>query len=996
MSIFFDSVTVSFPENASGSFTTIGYGNKFKLTFNNAGFGKYESIGFHCTYSGMTSPTKTYCGQQGYIQYAGLDDIWPGGVNYNTRQCDISGFAYTTGHKTGTSEYTLVPASGMINRGYPAEITITLSGMYESGDNPYWDLLGTYVLTFAEQIPIITSDPISLNRHLGSSATFSVTAVSHSAMSYQWQVSSDGSNFTNIAGATSSSYTISSIGVGDVNKYYRVIVTNNIGGALSASAQLLTGEGPFIYSQPTSIVRYLGDEASFLVVAEGSGTVAYQWFKDSVALPNATGSSYYIQDVKITDAGDYNVTVSDVTGTGVSTEATLTVLGYRYQNSLYFLSGVIEKEQIVASDVNIPVPIGTDGVPLTFWDNVYRLDGRDIVVTDISGLVSYPREIVTFDKPSKSFMMWVKFPTLSSATDTPFLIQYGSNTVSEPNSADVWKGNYSGNFNHEAVYHFEPASYLVGTTSCGDQIFESRTNDSVGINHLRGNINHQWIDPDASQEIFFLPEGHLGNWVWTQNNYQSLLTNYNGDALMFARTLDDSSSLSFNTSSGIGDQPMTIRAWAWARGEEPDASGYSSFDWTDWPIVSKGIGKYQGEYRFGTTGDKLTFLTIDPNTSDQSNWAWNGVIAAYDMTGSGWGHFAATFTGASGAANYKLFLNGSQISGNYAETWFGSGTYSGMKDGPWPLEIGRSALSNYPGGTTYDYAWDTKWDELFILRGVMSSGQMRTQHNLESNFNNGVITYTGGEQEWDDNIYVQPPTTAAPTILDGLKSLTVSVGNSATFSVWADGTAPLSYDWSFNGTDIPGETGISYTIPSASINDAGTYAVTVSNIYGYAVSSATLNVVSSSGIVPGESGIVPGESGIVPSGEFPENLPSGLIYSDTFKFIDKNYSGIYATEASPIFNFQLGNLFYDQIKEDRVLFGSTSSSNKHFYVWVDSVNSGVIDNLELSLNGTTYSGLIDFMLEGDAIIPIYMKYTVEDNPILGFGTVLLKVGELPL
>jgi len=35
-------------------------------------------------------------------------------------------------------------------------------------------------------------------------------------------------------------------------------------------------------------------------------------------------------------------------------------------------------------------------------------------------------------------------------------------------------------------------------------------------------------------------------------------------------------------------------------------------------------------------------------------------------------------------------------------------------------------------------------------------------------------------------------------------------------------------------------------------------------------------------------------------------------------------------------------------------------------------------------------------LEGNAIRPIYMKYTVEDNPILGFGTVLLKVGELPL
>src|SRR5213080_3062374 len=73
---------------------------------------------------------------------------------------------------------------------------------------------------------------------------------------------------------------------------------------------------------------------------------------------------------------------------------------------------------------------------------------------------------------------------------------------------------------------------------------------------------------------------------------------------------------------------------------------------------------------------------------------------------------------------------------------------------------------------------------------------------------------------------------------------TVSVGQTATFSVGAAGTPPLTYQWQKNGVDIPGATSSSYTTPVTTSADSGTmFRVVVSNTAGSVTSnSATLTV----------------------------------------------------------------------------------------------------------------------------------------------------------
>ncbi len=82
-------------------------------------------------------------------------------------------------------------------------------------------------------------------------------------------------------------------------------------------------------------------------------------------------------------------------------------------------------------------------------------------------------------------------------------------------------------------------------------------------------------------------------------------------------------------------------------------------------------------------------------------------------------------------------------------------------------------------------------------------------------------------------IYIYSPLfiTAQP------QSLAVNAHGTATFTVAASGTVPLSYQWSFNDTNISGATSNSLTMSNMVQTNLGTYAVVVSDIFGSVISS---------------------------------------------------------------------------------------------------------------------------------------------------------------
>jgi hypothetical protein len=97
----------------------------------------------------------------------------------------------------------------------------------------------------------------------------------------------------------------------------------------------------------------------------------------------------------------------------------------------------------------------------------------------------------------------------------------------------------------------------------------------------------------------------------------------------------------------------------------------------------------------------------------------------------------------------------------------------------------------------------------------------------------------------------------APFITSQPTNQTVTAGGTATFTVAADGTPPLNYQWRWNGTNLAGATGTALTLSNVQSAQAGSYAVRVTNTFGSVLSSnAVLTVNSTPSCSPPPSGLV--------------------------------------------------------------------------------------------------------------------------------------------
>lgn len=95
------------------------------------------------------------------------------------------------------------------------------------------------------------------------------------------------------------------------------------------------------------------------------------------------------------------------------------------------------------------------------------------------------------------------------------------------------------------------------------------------------------------------------------------------------------------------------------------------------------------------------------------------------------------------------------------------------------------------------------------------------------------VTLLRNALSWASGTPVVP---TPPLITQPPASQTVPAGSSASFTVVAVGSVPLSYQWHFNGTAIAGATNQSLTLDYALPNHAGEYTVVVSNSLGTALS----------------------------------------------------------------------------------------------------------------------------------------------------------------
>jgi hypothetical protein len=135
---------------------------------------------------------------------------------------------------TATSSFTVNSAT---------QITAVDPGVMVAGsvDITVTALNGTSATSAADQFtyvaaPVITTQPTNLTVTAGQSASFTVTA-SGTSLTYQWQKLVN-SVWTNITGATASTYTISATVTNDAGSYW--VIISNAGGSVTSSSATLT------------------------------------------------------------------------------------------------------------------------------------------------------------------------------------------------------------------------------------------------------------------------------------------------------------------------------------------------------------------------------------------------------------------------------------------------------------------------------------------------------------------------------------------------------------------------------------------------------------------------------------------------------------------------------------------------------------------------------------------------------------------------------------
>jgi hypothetical protein len=309
--------------------------------------------------------------------------------------------------------------------------------------------------------------------------------------------------------------------------------------------------------------------------------------------------------------------------------------------------------------------------------------------------------------------------------------------------------------------------------------------------------------PPAGLVGWWRGEGNAIDAIGTNNgtlaNGASFTVGKVGQAFVFAGSGE---AVQLGNPAGLQLQDFTIETWI----QRGNASS-STADPGQTTAVFLACG--YGGYGFGIYDDGSLFLT---------RVGIDAVTIPNLITDTNWHHVALTKAG----TNVIFYVDGvSYPAPSPYTSVFGSGT---------DVAIGARGdnLANSFLGSI---------DELSIYNRALSPSEIQGIYNAAS--------------EGKCFIPVGPVISSQPT------NETVVVGQSASFSVVAAGTPPLSYQWRFNTTNIVGATNATLTLASAQFTNAGNYTVSVSNLVNSILSTnAVLTVNPLPPCDPAPSGLV--------------------------------------------------------------------------------------------------------------------------------------------
>ena len=733
--------------------------------------------------------------------------------------------------------------------------------------------------------PSIVTQPQSQTVLPGQSAVFTVSAGGSIPLSYQWYFNTN----TLLPNATSDTLTVTNVQLTNAGAY-SVVVSNFVNTATSTNVVLTVNTNPVapsFISQPASQIVLTGGTAVFSAAAAGTATINYQWELNGAPIAGAISSTLTLTNVQATNAGNYTLTASNSVGGAVSSAAVLTVTpSIPVANTAYNLVGFGGNT--------------TGGGLIPETDPAYRKVTNAVDLANaLASAFKTANSVKVIEVMNDLDLGWNEIGTTAQTlVSTPFR----SGSAPKLHPVLLVTG--------ESLCDIKPRAGLTIFSANGATIrhcnFNVKSCGNIIIRNLKFDENWEWDESSKGQyddndwDFITLGNGGAVSNIWI--DHCTFTKSYDG----IVDTKAGSSAITISWCNYIGDDSATnTNSWVWQQINylEQSPSSYPMYNFlrTHGFSTTNIVDIIQAHDKTHLAGQN----DLDPNNATISMTfhhlnleVWDRcvprlragnvhdyniyvddtrVLAAKRLRDS----IAATLSSANQNTLNNTYSINPPINGAISteggallveksvyidcltplrnnQTDPSNPAYTGKiqaLDSIYQFDAttvrGDSTNSGNPMGPfqapVIPFSWNLPGNQLPYTYTPDDPAQLQAiVTSPTAGAGAGVLTWA--KTNWLITSY---PATA-PFIVAQPQNAVAAPGDSATFSVFAGGSATLTYHWYFNtNTPLPNATNSILTLTNVQGSNAGVYSVIVSNTAGFAPSAnASLTVTSTTPALP--------------------------------------------------------------------------------------------------------------------------------------------------
>jgi len=673
--------------------------------------------------------------------------------------------------------------------------------------------------------PIFKTPAIDRTVVLGTTAYFRMFAVGAYPMGYQWRC-----NGTNLPGATNSILGVPAAQLWQAGEHYTVVASNVFGASTSAPIALNVAALEAVV-QPQEATVLPGTTVTFNASMIGMGPFIYQWRTNGASLDGATNASLVLTNVQLIDAAAISLLVSNSHGGVTSPSATLGVVPLFITNQT--------PSQTVIAGTNVTLQVAAGGQPPFSYQwqfggtNLLAATGPALLVTNIqlsqagtySVVVSNDYGAVTNSGSvlrvvTLLFTSQPQSQTVAAGTDVTFsaaVVGLGSYQYHWQLDGTNLNGATNSTLVLTNVQVSDAGTYvLVGSNSNG-AVNSSGAKLKVEPLLITSQPQSTTVVPGANATFSVTASGQQPfSYQWQLNgselasatNKSLSLTNIQmGQSGAFSVVITNAYGAVTSSVAALKVVPLTITV-------PPQDRAVLAGATTSFSVTASGKVPFSYQWQFNDTllsGATKATLQLTNIQMNQAGYYSVVVSNSYGAITSAWAELSVTPLTITTHPQNRTVIAGS------------TGTFSVIAGGQKPLSYQWQLNGQNLAGAT---------NTTLILTNV--------QPNAAGAYSVVVINAFASQTSNPGQLTVIPmQIVSAP-----FASLSIFRGGTLTMAVAAEASQPVAYQWSFNGADLDGATNNSLSLTNVQFPNSGTYAVSLSNVFGTASSTSQLSVVS--------------------------------------------------------------------------------------------------------------------------------------------------------